>query len=659
MSAVQQVAKPPTSTAAAPPSLGTRGVAVALLCVLGLALLTPYVEIVLGATQIGAFAPPAGAFLILVALVLLINPALRLLRRRPLSRTELAAAYAAMLAAAAVCSCQFAGWIVPVITGPFYYATDANKFNEYNIYMPELWRVENELAVRYFYEGLPYGARVPLLPWIKPIVVWLPFILAFYGGFLALSVLLGKQWIEREKLAFPLVQLPLEMTEPPPRLLPEIFLSKLMWLGAAIPAFVHTLNGLHRFYPAIPELRLHHVDLLPPGLGRPWSAAYPVWFHVYFWLIAMAYLASRDVPMSIVFFYLLFKAECVVGVALGISSNPQTRALTANEFPYLVAQKSGGALALLAMSLYAARRYLADTFSGRAAAEGEESALFRTALSALALCVAAMIGWLSLMGMSFWLALVLVALTFAFNVIYHRFMAEGGVNLLWAAQSGPNYVIYALFGNRPVGVRNWLILFSLPYFLWPFKGPVGPQSFEALKIAHEVRLPWRRVVPLMAAAVALAAVVAYWATIIMVYTHGGGIALDRYRFEHVGIRPFSELRAMFAARPTSGDPIKILAMLTSAGVVIGLSTLRWRFVWWRLHPIGFVMATVFACRYMWFSLFVGSVLGWLITRYGGVKAYRNARPFFLGLIFGDFIMLGIWFAVCAAAGVRGFRLFWD
>ncbi|MCD6351584.1 MAG: hypothetical protein J7M26_05650 [Armatimonadetes bacterium] len=627
-----------------------------------LAVLTPYVEIVLSATQIGAFAPPAGAFLLLLALVLLGGPVLnRLGRRQVLTRQEMLFAYILMLATATLCSCQFAGWIVPVITGPFYYANEANKFAELTRYSPELWRVTDELAVRYFYEGLPYGARLPVLAWVKPLLVWLPFILAFHVGLLSLSVLLGRQWIDREKLSFPLVQLPLEMTLPPERgHLPDLFRNKLMWLGALLPASVHTLNGLSRFWPTLPHIRLHIISLIPPGTPKPWSGANPLWICVYFWLIALAYMCSRDVPMSIVFFFFFYKLEAVLGVALGISPNPETRALTSNAFPMLVAQQSGGTIALVGMSLLAARPYLADVWQRVRSSDtsDSETVLLRWAFYGFLASFGFLVLWVNVMGMPVWVGLVFFALTYVFVLTYHRFMAEGGVNLLWAAQSGPNYVLYGFLGSKYLSLRSWLILLSLPYFLWPFKGPVGPQSFEALKIASEAGLDWRRLLGPMVAAMVLAAVVAYWATIIMVYTHGGGIALDHYRFEHVGHRPFSELRGI--ASTVEGPQLaKLIGFGLSGAFVVGLSELRWLLPWWRLHPIGFVLSTIFAARYMWFSLFVGASINWLINRYGGPKTYRAGRPFFLGLIFGDFFMLGVWFVVCALAGVRGFRLFGD
>lgn len=640
--------------------LSPRALVLALLCSAVLAVLTPYVEIVLGGTQIGAFAPPAGAFLILVVLVLVINPVLlRLAPRFALNRRELLTSYIVMLAVAAVCSCQFAGWIVPVITGPFYYANEANQFGRFTSLSPPLWRVEDEAAVTYFYEGLRYGARIPLAPWVRPLLVWLPFVLAFYVAFLCISVLLGRQWIDREKLSFPLVQLPLEMTHTPARgVVPELFRNRLTWGGALVPVVLHTLNGLRRFWPMMPGVRLQQIGLMPPGVGKPWSAAHPLFISIYFWLIALSYLCSRDVPLSIVFFYFLFKVESIIGVALGIGPNPQARGLTGNAFPLIIAQQTGGAIALVAMGLWTARphfRHVWNLIASRDESDPDAVAYLWAFYGMIAGFVILVL-WANVMGMPVWLGALLFALAYVFLLIYHRFMAEGGVNLLWAAQSCPNYVLHALFGARYIDARSWLILLSLPYFTWPFKGLVGPQSFEGLKIASEAGIPWRRLIVTVVAAIGIATITAYWSTIVMVYTHGGGIALDRYRFEHVGIRPFDELRGV-VAMDEGPQLAKIIGFVISAAVVAGLSQLRWLLPWWRLHPIGFVLSTTIATRYMWFSLLVGCVLSWAVNRYGGAKRYRSARPLFMGLIFGDFLMLGIWTLVCGITGVRGFRLF--
>ena len=54
---------------------------------------------------------------------------------------------------------------------------------------------------------IPWGA------WLVPLLAWGSLIFASYIILGCLSVMLRAQWAEREALAFPLLRLPLEMTE--------------------------------------------------------------------------------------------------------------------------------------------------------------------------------------------------------------------------------------------------------------------------------------------------------------------------------------------------------------------------------------------------------------------------------------------------------------
>jgi hypothetical protein len=110
-------------------------------------------------------------------------------------------------------------------------------------------------------------------------------------------------------------------------------------------------------------------------------------------------------------------------------------------------------------------------------------------------------------------------------------------------------------------------------------------------------------------------------------------------------------------RPQGFQWPKPAGMIAAAAVTWGLSWLRWRYEWWRLHPIGYILGNTIVVWFMWASVFLGSALSWLVVRYGGARGYRAARPFFLGLIFGDFLMLGLWTAVTAVTGTRDFQLF--
>ena len=76
---------------------------------------------------------------------------------------------------------------------------------------------------------------------------------------------------------------------------------------------------------------------------------------------------------------------------------------------------------------------------------------------------------------------------------------------------------------------------------------------------------------------------------------------------------------------------------------LGLMWMRQTFVWWPpLHPLGYTMLSSWATFKLWFSIFLGWGLKFSIVKYGGLKAYRSARPIFLGLVLGEMTCAGLW-----------------
>ncbi len=59
------------------------------------------------------------------------------------------------------------------------------------------------------------------------------------------------------------------------------------------------------------------------------------------------------------------------------------------------------------------------------------------------------------------------------------------------------------------------------------------------------------------------------------------------------------------------------------------------FLWWPLHPIGYLMAEHYTMDWLWFSFLMVWIVKRLILRQGGVNLYRKISPFFLGLILGS------------------------
>jgi len=63
-------------------------------------------------------------------------------------------------------------------------------------------------------------------------------------------------------------------------------------------------------------------------------------------------------------------------------------------------------------------------------------------------------------------------------------------------------------------------------------------------------------------------------------------------------------------------------------------------------------------RHMWFSVFLVWIIKAVLARYGGPRLLGAVRPFFLGLILGQFAVIAFWLAIDVITGAQGHGLYW-
>jgi hypothetical protein len=87
-----------------------------------------------------------------------------------------------------------------------------------------------------------------------------------------------------------------------------------------------------------------------------------------------------------------------------------------------------------------------------------------------------------------------------------------------------------------------------------------------------------------------------------------------------------------------------------------MGTLMWarhHFLWWPVHYLGFPIGATLTIVFTWFSIFIGWSLKAIILKYGGVRLYRELRPFFLGLVLGHVFVSGFWVVFDFITGETG------
>ena len=79
-----------------------------------------------------------------------------------------------------------------------------------NIIQPYIARFfvpEDSAAIQKLFEGKAQGERIPWGAWATPLMAWSLFVVNMYFTTLCVLVVLRKQWVERERLNFPLATL--------------------------------------------------------------------------------------------------------------------------------------------------------------------------------------------------------------------------------------------------------------------------------------------------------------------------------------------------------------------------------------------------------------------------------------------------------------------
>ena len=76
---------------------------------------------------------------------------------------------------------------------------------------------------------------------------------------------------------------------------------------------------------------------------------------------------------------------------------------------------------------------------------------------------------------------------------------------------------------------------------------------------------------------------------------------------------------------------------------LGVMFLRARYVWCPLHPAGYVIGIAPGITdSLWLPLMLAMIVKWFILKHGGIKAYRRAIPFFVGLVLGEALLGCFW-----------------
>ena len=567
-----------------------------------------------------------------LALVLLPNALVRAVdREAALTRPELLVIFAMGLIAATVPDWGMVRYLISVITAPHYFASPENQWEaHFFAYLPE-WAVipNDKRQVSDFFAGRPSGLPIPWQDWVIPLFWWMSALgaLLFIGA--CLVVIFRKQWVEHERLQFPMGEVVLRLLETGPDASgrwPALFGNRLFQVGFAASLAVMTWN-IVGFWGVLP-----HIPLPGPVFNVVIDPSFPpIAIRLVPYVLCFAFFVNVEILFSVWFFQVLGIVETGLLNRFGVVSPAETivpRGLVSIQF-------CGGLIMFALIGGWMARKHIGNVLRkslGRESDLRDENELFsyRTAVIGLVLALLFMIAWLNAIGFSIPVAMLFLFFLLVFYFGIARILAEAGLINLDLPINAHAFTVgmvgsASLSGSTLTGLgltnvfaRNWrtFTMVGLSHVAW-WRDYLGE---------HRGRLFLLVCLAFIAGTAISTGYVIYSG-----YTEGA----DNL---HINLRNtgnlFFDLVVKWMKNATQITALEILFL----GVGMAVSTLlalgRYLFYWWPLNPIGFAIGASGPIRGVAFTLFVAWLVQVILLRIGGVGLYRKVQPLFLGILAG-------------------------
>jgi hypothetical protein len=525
--------------------------------------------------------------------------------------------------------------LVSLVGNGSWYATLENDWdNLFGQYLPDWLTISDRRILRGYYDGEStlYVSEY-IRAWLPRALAWSAFAVVLIFVMFCINAILRRQWVRNERLTYPVAEVVFEMTRTERRW--GLFGNKLMWIGFSVAAVISIINQAHAIYPAVPVIPIQPFNLGRYFTTKPWNAMSYMYRTFYPFAIGLCYLMPLDLIASTWFFHLFWQAERVIGSAAGMASLPG--------FPYYDAQVRGAWIALLVFALWIGRRYflkvLIEIFGRSGGYNPDEPMTYRIAFLGVIAGFIFLVTFCYYAGMSIWLMVLFFVIYFSLSTTITRIRAELGPPVHTLVGATPDQILLTLFGTRRIGLRN-LTGFGLLHWITGSSGRENPMpiQLEGFKLMERLnaRTKWYILAIILAAAVGSFS--GFWAYLHDAYKLGVESYPEKTWAASVGFR-LLESRTQNLTGP---HPVGIVFTIVGFVFTISMSIMRVRFLWWPLHPVGYVVSGRWGIGRIFFPLVIASTVKWMTLRFSGLRGYRRSVPFFVGLIMGDFVMGSIW-----------------
>ncbi len=606
-----------------------------------ISLLEPYVSHVRGWGSFSNASFPTGAVLVLVVLTVGLNVLLKLIRRGwELSQAELMLVWCMLIVALTFPGDAIERFWSGYMAGPPYMARRADiPWEESGGALdltPDgivLSTDPRSVAAQKYFQGAESGqwGRVPWGYWWKPLLHWGAFYVMIYLAVFFLMGILRRQWVESERLMFPLARVPLEFTEGSAGrgLLPAIFSERGFRYGLVFALAFRLLRAMPLIFGAESGWALA-IPLRDIFTGTPLQ---PMDFdNIDLWpqAVGFAFLVPADVSLSIWFFYFFARMELQTASWLGLQGG-------GTYGPIMWWQQAGAYIALTLAMLYMARRHLA-TVARKALGlsrvdDSEEPVSYRVGFWGLVLSVAGCLGWYVYHGTSWLSAVLIFAMIMCWYMVYARMVAQAGLYVGRTIWHLPEFV-HGITGGRVLGAPGAVIsTMQDTILITGGTAFLSPMAINAFRISEVFKKRWRRLLlPILVLSFLVAMVCAQYTQLNSAYMLGAANFSDYAWAQRDDIKWRFDAAHRIITQPSQSaepHPGPLLLGLFATGLV---TFMRARFYWWPIHPIGLLSCSSWHAQRLWLPFLLGWMVKVGIMKFAGGRQLRAARYFFVALI---------------------------
>jgi hypothetical protein len=466
-----------------------------------------------------------------------------------------------------------------------------------------------------------------------PILGWSFFMVSLCLCMLFVNQLMRGAWCERERLTFPLIQLPVSMAEGGGS--GGMWKSKHMWIAFAVMFSIDILNGLNYLYPNLPAIPVKDLFYIDRAFKEPpWSNIGDFRISIFPFMAAIGLFMPSDLLLSFVVFFLLRKITHVALAAQGIPQSTFSGTAIAPGPPYFDEQTWGAVIAMFLGAMWVSRDYLREVWrdirSGKAAEDG--GIKHRWAFVGLIVTFLILVGWGIMGGLPGWYMLPYVTLFLIFSFVLTRIRAQLGPPTHEFAFFGPNSIMHRFLGTRWLSDQQatWVTQGFLTMNRL-FRNHHMPYQLEAMKMGQIEKLNQKRMFYLIIAATVVGTLLAFWFLLVMTYRTGRVGWTDAVTY----------LNNILNDRK-GPDILGISMTMLGFAMVMGLDAIRFKFPAFPLHPAGYVLSMNFGVDYYWFGLLIALFVKNFVQRYYGLRGYDKLRMAALGILLGEYGAETIW-----------------